>query len=1416
MASETDMRRHTAAAVPSASDDTDTDAARRDAVAPVAVPALDACESNPTQAPKQKKHTTQSAIDDASASLSRNPSHESASTANRPDTPPSPQPELSRHKRFSVLRFRNASDSQLSLRAKQQAENPPPLPRPPAIITTAPTNDITGPKKMSSRMNLAAKFRRSNDVQRDGHKTPGASLRKSFTDDRGRPSLATLDEPASPRPSVQSISASNGTSLTTINHRQSESSRSDASSTDRISHPSPSTTPKRSQPSIPFFKLRRTKKAPEPLFPFAHLQQNSSRSAAGSSTSLGVGSTPRPASAQSATTPRAHTDRCADGSGAQASSATSLFPRGNDPHSGHSSPTRATLLRGRSSTMSSVGRNSTDDHLLPPTTRTSTSTGRKSFGDLLGLSRIRQNSELSRQGSLTPVTPGSITSKSNSLQLSRSSVVLPERLEDESPAKYLTRLEDTVSRRVIASALSKGTDPFSAAVLRSYMRSFGFFGDPMDMAIRKLLMEAELPKETQQIDRCLQAFANRYHECNPGIYNSPDQAYFIAFSLLILHTDVFNKNNKHKMQKSDYLKNTRGEGIFDDILECFYDNISYTPFIHVEDDLDLSQERVTSSKTKKKQLLPGNPGDAAKRAAKEPIDPYTLILDGNLDALRPNLKDAMHLDDHYNYLGTATCLNLKDLQNTFFKTGVLQIVSARSRPDAFMSEKTATNPEDAHPGIVDIKITKVGLLWRKDSKKRKTRSPWQEWGAILTGAQLYFFRNTSWVKNLMHQYEHHVKVGNDGIPIIFKPPLEEFKPDALMSTHGAVALMDSTYKKHKNAFVYVRQGGLDEVLLADTEEERNDWLAKLNYAAAFRTSGIRMRGVVGGNYDGQGRRGIRRLDSSDATQLVQTPTGPVSIARGKIDHKMAEDIQTARRDGMQQKITEAEHKVEDAQKQLDEQLRNARHLQILAPIQPRTREQLLSAAARQSAQLKWTRMEIWREKCHRDILVQDLADDRPATASTAATSPSKIHTDPETASSPTPRPMSTRLESQAKRQTSTDRSPQTPTDSSLAPTLSAAAAGEEAGGDSLQTTPQASTKHRPPSREVGHAMPDMKSPRHGSISSIAASPIQPPASNPQSLRPLSREGGDSTASNNAESNHDDVDASERDFLKQAGLWEARNARGSVDKATISTSAESAEHVAPAERDRLERSKIRRSLQRTLRDSAGHLSHHRSRRGREPAPGVSSEDTPQEVILSRGTGSFVVHGKKASVINIGTEIQSMTQDEKILARKQQQQQQPQQQEHVVSPTSFDEEHEDAYHSAPETPSESNESNGRRESVASVSTTTARSFRELHRKYSSAQAARSVSAGGRLAVPSDGESEAAVSFSDGRRSPLPLIETASESEGEEDEDGAKKNERSGQQATTARDSKGDKHVGSDEVGPPTSSGRRSSLPAEIMTA
>ena len=100
---------------------------------------------------------------------------------------------------------------------------------------------------------------------------------------------------------------------------------------------------------------------------------------------------------------------------------------------------------------------------------------------------------------------------------------MPERETDEAPAKYLARLQQAVNRGAVAGILARSDDDFSHAVLRRYLRSFAFFEDPIDMAIRKLLMRVELPKETQHIDRVLQKFAERYHECNPGIFSSPGQ-----------------------------------------------------------------------------------------------------------------------------------------------------------------------------------------------------------------------------------------------------------------------------------------------------------------------------------------------------------------------------------------------------------------------------------------------------------------------------------------------------------------------------------------------------------------------------------------------------------------------------------------------------------------------------------------------------------------------------------------------------------------------------------------------------------------------------------------------------------------------------------------------------------------------------
>lgn len=46
-----------------------------------------------------------------------------------------------------------------------------------------------------------------------------------------------------------------------------------------------------------------------------------------------------------------------------------------------------------------------------------------------------------------------------------------------------------------------------------------------------------------------------------------DHPYILAFSLIMLHTDAFNKSNKRKMTKADYMKNTRLPGVPSEVLD---------------------------------------------------------------------------------------------------------------------------------------------------------------------------------------------------------------------------------------------------------------------------------------------------------------------------------------------------------------------------------------------------------------------------------------------------------------------------------------------------------------------------------------------------------------------------------------------------------------------------------------------------------------------------------------------------------------------------------------------------------------------------------------------------------------------------------------------------------------------------------
>ncbi|KAF1974191.1 hypothetical protein BU23DRAFT_579905 [Bimuria novae-zelandiae CBS 107.79] len=1201
---------------------------------------------------------------------------------NRPPTPPL-QEHTPLTRRFSLMRFRHASDSQLSARAKEQAQAADDAPPVPALLVNAQGSMLTPgaphsrptPKKRGRLQQFSLRRRSFDPTSVDRPGILRRSVDKKSSIDVKRSAFGfmkswddLLEEPGrfstSQRPGTLAESAHEGgaegtSSLSLPVPRQSDSSRSDGSSAGHVSFEH---TP----------KPRHDKKLNPGRFGFGRKKQRASLFP------LPMKITPPEFPDTAPATPRASTSGISSGSahhspGAESPPLTAIHHRHDVENRSRTSPmpspsqvalTAANMnlaspqagsllrndsqrsiqsarsspnarpkllgLRGRSSTMGSLGGMSDDDP--PPTPpyvasgRNSTSTaGRSSISNLFGLSsRFRQNSEPHSPRHGSPAhgglgTPG-LGSHQNSLNISREALVMPKREEGETPGHYLERMEaNNIGKSAIASYLTKTEDPFLLAVLRSYMRKFAFFGDPIDMAIRKLLMQVELPKETKQIDRVLQGFSDRYHECNPGIYINPDKAYFISFSIVILHTDFVNKNNKRKMQRHDYIKNSSTDGVSEDVLGCIYDNVVYTPFIHIEDDVDL--KTISSKRSKRTAVLKGpmnSMNDPAKKAAREPIDPYTLILEGKLDVLRPNIKDVMNLDDPYNYLGTAPTLDTKTLWKSFSRFGIIQIVSSRSRPEAFMSQSSQDNPQESSVGIVEMPVTKVG----------KTRSPWQEWGAILTRSGLSLFRNSSWAKNLMHQHEQHEKHG-DTSPVHFQPPLQEFKQDHMIPMDGAVALVDNTYKKHKNSFVMFSRVG-EETFLADSEKDLNDWLAMLNYTATHETLGVRPRGLQGDLYEGQRNRAIRRGESSASTKTLSSPTGNVEHRSGAIDRELQQQMRQARRDLMQTRISESEEKLTESIKQLEARLRDARHLQILAPIQPKTRELVIHAAGRLSAKLKWARIEIWRMKCHRDILAQVLDDEKhthPGAPAQSERAPSTSQTSSQQPSKTARLGSLARLSSKTSSLTNTSKLPLSPT--SARPGTKSSR-DTDFGGDEMFKTPPETTSSSPNISPAPFILPPISlSPRISTHRpSLASSMAQSPKLMPHDHRPSVSTVDDIAVRSDGAS---DAGYATPPLTAEREKPDSRTPdRPSVDGLRLDNESESEVDQPPAALTGSpeSRSKVRRSLHRTLRDSHGSSSHRRGHRARDSASTIMSNESENEG-LARTKGSFTVHGKKAS-------------------------------------------------------------------------------------------------------------------------------------------------------------------------------------------
>ncbi|KAJ1035121.1 hypothetical protein NDA18_000719 [Ustilago nuda] len=132
-----------------------------------------------------------------------------------------------------------------------------------------------------------------------------------------------------------------------------------------------------------------------------------------------------------------------------------------------------------------------------------------------------------------------------------------------------------LKREKIAEWLG-GLGSVNRAARTYYFANFDFSGLGLDVAFRRLCDKLFLRAETQQIDRILSAFSQRYYECNSdSVFGSSDVIHSVVFSILLLNTDLHIAKLQERMTRQQFVRNT---------LSAIAESSTDAPTVHAQDD----------------------------------------------------------------------------------------------------------------------------------------------------------------------------------------------------------------------------------------------------------------------------------------------------------------------------------------------------------------------------------------------------------------------------------------------------------------------------------------------------------------------------------------------------------------------------------------------------------------------------------------------------------------------------------------------------------------------------------------------------------------------------------------------------------------------------------------------------------------
>ncbi|KAG9093300.1 GDP/GTP exchange factor for ARF [Ceratobasidium sp. UAMH 11750] len=145
--------------------------------------------------------------------------------------------------------------------------------------------------------------------------------------------------------------------------------------------------------------------------------------------------------------------------------------------------------------------------------------------------------------------------------------------DPKSLARFLKQCP-RLDKKVLGEYISHLDNP---DLLREFIGMFDFRDKSIAEAMRELLESFRLPGESQPIARITETFAKAFFAAGPPGIKSEDAVFVLAYSVIMLNTDLHNPQNRKRMTITDYQKNLKGvnDGVdFDpEYLQAIYDGL---------------------------------------------------------------------------------------------------------------------------------------------------------------------------------------------------------------------------------------------------------------------------------------------------------------------------------------------------------------------------------------------------------------------------------------------------------------------------------------------------------------------------------------------------------------------------------------------------------------------------------------------------------------------------------------------------------------------------------------------------------------------------------------------------------------------------------------------------------------------------